>query len=450
MQKKLLAVAVAGVLAAPAVALAQSSVTISGVFKTSFDQVKLSSYNTSGFRTTTNTLGTGNSSELRVTDDSSRIIFNVREDLGGGLAAIGQLDVRFTTDNGGIFGNGNNHVGLRSASWGTITYGRQDVHYGNTESRLTAKAGNLRADAISLMAYAGGGIVSVTNASRTPNLVRYVSPNWSGFTVEGGYSTNPLQATEADVGSPAVAGANAPTTTRKGYGWYFNPNYQASNFQVGWSHWDAKQDGGIGGGTPPAGIAFTAAGTSAFALAALAPLLGADQKADRLYGSYAWGGFRIGLSYDWSKLTSAVNNVPGTPTLNTNGQTLSKRTAWSLPIEYVMGNHNFLFHYTKANDDKSSGTTPGAVKSLAIANVCNGTGAGGLGTCDSSAYMYAFSYVYDVSKRTSLGLTYSKINNNNGAAYQPFTGQGALGSPSSLALPGEDPSTLAATIRHAF
>ena len=42
MNKKLLVVAVAGALAAPGVALAQSSVTISGIFKASLENIRMS------------------------------------------------------------------------------------------------------------------------------------------------------------------------------------------------------------------------------------------------------------------------------------------------------------------------------------------------------------------------------------------------------------------------
>ena len=44
MNKKLVAVAVAGLFAAPAVALAQSSVTISGVLKGGFENLKLNNF----------------------------------------------------------------------------------------------------------------------------------------------------------------------------------------------------------------------------------------------------------------------------------------------------------------------------------------------------------------------------------------------------------------------
>ena len=92
MNKKLLAVAVAGALGAPGVALAQSSVTISGYLKAGFDQVKVTS--PSAARSAAGT----NLSESRVTDHSSRILFNVVEDLGGGMQAIGQFDLRISMD----------------------------------------------------------------------------------------------------------------------------------------------------------------------------------------------------------------------------------------------------------------------------------------------------------------------------------------------------------------
>src|SRR5450759_2245868 len=101
MNKKLLAVAVAGALAAPGVALAQaSSVTISGMFKVGVDNINYSGATSNG-NTPAGLIANGspgrigNRSENRVSDNSSRIIFGVREDLGNGLAAIAQLDMRF-------------------------------------------------------------------------------------------------------------------------------------------------------------------------------------------------------------------------------------------------------------------------------------------------------------------------------------------------------------------
>ena len=397
MNKKLLVVAVAGALAAPGVALAQSSVTISGVFKASLENIRIGSK-----------VALTNSSENRIADDSSRILFNVVEDLGGGLQAIGQADMRLPMASGNLIAmSGNTHVGLRSKSMGRIFVGRQDVHYGNTESDMSALAGDLRADAVSLLAFTAGG-VAIAGATRTPNIIHYTTPNFSGFTAIVAYSTGSAgtssgQANVSNVGAvvntstiSAPQQSDTATTIRKGSAINFNPNYAASNFQVGYSYWNSKPDGG------------TAATSSGNA--------NADQRSDKIYGSFKMAGFKVGLSWDKSRLKGNIGAAAGT--------TLAERTAFSIPVSYMMGNNGFHFHYTKARDDKAT-------------------------VAQDGAKMVALSYQYTLSKRTSVGLTYAKITNDAGAAYNLFTGT-SLGNSPAAAAAGEDPRLMAATIRHAF
>ena len=406
MKKKLLAVAVAGALAAPGLALAQSSVTISGIFKVSLDNQRIGSYTRAG-----------RNSENRIADDSSRVLFNVVEDLGGGLQAIAQLDWRIVFDQGADNIGGNNHVGLRSKTLGRIFVGRQDLHYFNRESNLTDLAGSLKADSISLLAYAGGGGQAIAAATRTPNVIHYTSPNWGGFTVVGAYSTspNPALAVAGVAAAGSVTESDIGSAVRKGNAWTINPNYDGGNWQVGWSHWNQKNDGGIG--------------------AALATNAGADQRSDRLYGSFKMAGFKVGLAWDKSRLKAATAGAGVTGVASggvagvaggafASGTELSNRTAWSIPVSYTMGNNQFHAHYTRARDDR------------AIAG-------------DQGARMLALSYQYTMSKRTSVGLTYATIRNNANANYNLFT-NGSLGSASSVAIAGEDPRMLAGTIRHAF
>ncbi len=397
MNKKLLVVAVAGALAAPGVALAQSSVTISGVFKASLENIRIGSK-----------VALTNSSENRIADDSSRILFNVVEDLGGGLSAIGQADMRLPLASGNLIAmSGNTHVGLRSKSMGRIFVGRQDVHYGNTESDMSALAGDLRADAVSLLAFTAGG-VAIAGATRTPNIIHYTTPNFSGFTAIVAYSTGAVgtssgQANVSNVGAAvntttisAPQQSDTATTIRKGSAINFNPNYAASNFQVGYSYWNSKPDGG------------TAATSSGNA--------NADQRSDKIYGSFKMAGFKVGLSWDKSRLKGNIGAAAGT--------TLAERTAFSIPVSYMMGNNGFHFHYTKARDDKAT-------------------------VAQDGAKMVALSYQYTLSKRTSVGLTYAKITNDAGAAYNLFTSTSLGNSPAAAAV-GEDPRLMAATIRHAF
>ena len=402
MNKKLLVVAVAGALAAPGVALAQSSVTISGIFKASLENIRLG-----GISAARSAAGT-NTSENRVADDSSRILFNMVEDLGGGLQAIGQADMRIPMASGNVIAmSGNTHVGLRSNSMGRIFVGRQDVHYGNTESDMSVLAGDLRADAVSLLAFTRDG-TAIAGATRTPNIIHYTTPNFSGFTAIVAYSTGP---TGTSSGQPNVSNVGAVvnattisapqqgdtgTAIRKGSAININPNYAASNFQVGYSYWNSKPDGGT---------AATSSGNG-----------NADQRSDKIYGSFKMAGFKVGLSWDKSRLKGNVGAAAGTE--------LANRTAWSIPVSYMMGNNGFHFHYTKARDDKATAAQDGAK-------------------------MVALSYQYTLSKRTSVGLTYAKITNDAGAVYNLFT-TASLGNSGATATAGEDPRMIAATIRHAF
>ena len=401
MKKKLLTVAVAGALATPGLALAQSSVTISGIFKVSLENLRIGSPNAprAGLNTTEN----------RMADDFSRILFNVVEDLGGGLQAIGQADLRMPIASGNFIAmNGNTHVGLRSASLGRVILGRQDVHYVNTGSDLSVLAGDLRADSTSLLAFMANG-VAIANASRTPNIIHYTTPNFGGFTAIVAYSTGPTgsatgQPNVSNVGAPVGLGATAAQQSdlasgiRKGNAININPNYAAANWQIGYSYWNMKPDGGQ-------------------SLAAGAATGQLDQRSNKLYGSFKIAGFKIGLAWDKSKLTGNSGATAGVVT--------NERSAWSLPISYIMGSNGFHFHYTKARDDTRT-------------------------VAQDGAKMVALSYQYTLSKRTSVGLTYAKITNDVGAAYNFFTSTSLGNSTGSAITAGEDPRLFASTIRHAF
>lgn len=373
MNKKLLAVAVAAAMV-PGAALAQSSVTISGVFKTGLDNLRI------GSRVGSNT------SEWRVTDNSSRMIFNITEDLGGGMQAIAQMDLRFSTDintttaaASTINTGGNTWVGLRGKSWGTFTMGQHDLHYGKQPDDIATKAGALMASSVSLMDNTIAGAIAGT--TRTRNVLRYDTPQWGIFSGTVAYSTNPGGA-EADL--------TAANTTRKGNAININPVLTGARWQAGYSYWRQKAD-----------VAGAATG----------------QRGDVLYGFYRWGGFKLGLAWNKSRVRSDL----------AGGVDVARRTAWTIPASYNWGKHTVYGHYTKAGNDKTTAV-------------------------DDAAKMWAFAYVYDLSKRTSAGVTYAKIRNNAAAAYNFFTNTatGAFGSVGSAPAAGEDPRLIAFTVRHAF
>ena len=140
-----------------------------------------------------------------------------------------------------------------------------------------------------------------------------------------------------------------------------------------------------------------------------------------------FGGLKVALGYNRSRLTGtdAFNGGAGFET--------NRRDAWTLPITYTFGPNNIYFHYTRANDDKANTAVNGA----------------------NGAQMVALAYVYELSKRTSVGVTYAKIRNNANGTYNFFTNGGGnslgqFGSPGSTSLAGEDPQLISAILRHAF
>ena len=463
MNKKLLAVAVAGALAAPVAAYAQTTVTISGILKTGVDNVRYSG----------NAARTGNTSETRVTDNSSRVIFNVAEDLGNGLAAIGQIDMRYSPDiaangyptsptnvGGTTFSaGGNTWVGLKSKSMGQVIVGRQDLHYGLFEnSDIVLKAGALMAAPVSLFDYIGK--TAIAGGTRTNNVVMYDMPAYGGFTLRMAWSANPT-GVETDLRNTAAAAGTNTTggnSQRKGQAWNINPRYDGGTWGVRYSYWNQQSDGGS---TTPQ---LTAAGCSAAqTMNGSLPLGGlagnaclanattpADQQGHTLLGWMNFGGLRIGAGWNDSRLkANDFSNALFAPTSTVAvpvvvvgpGGVISRRTAWTISSGYIMGPHNFQFHYTKANDDK-------------IANLINAANPTGT-TNPNGAKMWALAYVYDLSKRTSVGLTYAQISNNTTGTYDFFTNGGGnslgqFGSPGSSTLAGEKEQLFSAVLRHAF
>jgi general bacterial porin, GBP family len=431
MNKKLLAVAVAGALAAPGVAFAQaSSVTITGVFKVGLEGLQYS-----GGRDPNTRL---NTSQMRVVDNSSQIHFVIVEALGNDLEAIAKLDVRFAPDQNSnlaagtpsafsaSIGSGNTWVGLRSKSFGALTMGRWDLHYNVLPDDTAAKAAALGSWSVALMDYMQNGIggnQAIANATRTQNVVKWDSPNWGGFSGIVAWSANPIGSglvggSEGDMTSfgtaAALATATGPavgtgtfTNSRKGDGWNINPSYTNGPFQVGYSYWRAKADAPT--------VTLVAGNPTAISF---------DQRGDMLYGYYKFGGFKVGLAWNRSRLNTPFD-VGGV----SSGTMVAQRDAWSVPLSYTFGPHTIMGHYTKANKIKSD---------------VNGTE-----TDNTGAKMVQLAYLYDFSKRTSVGFTYSKISNDQNASYNLFTSQ-ALGSNDASTLRGESPRLLQATIRHAF
>jgi len=369
-KKKVMAVAIAGALATPAIALAQSNVTFGGFMKVGVESIKIASPSPARAGL--------HDSEVRLTDNTSRLIMNANEDLGSGMQAVGQLDFRFTPDNGTLQANGNTWAGVRSKEAGTLTYGRHDMHYGKSPSDLHIKAA-LKGAATSLMDYINATRM-FAQGSRVANVIRWDSPSWSGFALTAGYSTN------AD-----VAEADLSSGERKGNAVTVNPSYRAGNFMVEYSAYRSK---------PDAPVAATQ-----------------DKRADTINAWFRRAGLKVGVAYNKAELKNSLTKVAS-----------AERTAWTIPVSYSTGPQELHFHYTKAGENKKAATTSG-----------------------TDAKMMAFAYVYNISKRTALSVTYAAITNGERASYAFHTDDGGGQSSTNAApLAGEDPRLLAFVIRHAL
>jgi predicted porin len=362
MQKKLIAAAVAGLLAAPA--FAQSNVTISGLVKAGYEDYKLT--NVAGFN-----------SEERISDQASRIIFAGNEDLGGGLKAFFQLDARFSTDLGALAGTGNTGVGLMGG-WGKLTLGRWDIHYNEFGAIESNRAG-------SLQSFAGPGIMSqvngtsITTVSRTANLAKFDTANLGGFTATVAASTSP----RASEGSGANNGSD-------GQAWNVAARYAAGPLVVGASYYDEDSEGATSNA--------------------------ADQKGMRAWAGYTFPmGLKVGLGWDRSE-----NRVA-------NGEGFTKRNAWFVPVSYTMGAHGLYLTYARAGN--LSGPNGGAT------------------TTDTGATQWMLGYDYALSKRTSVGAYYTKLNNKPNAGYD-FFGLGANGATATAA--GNDARQIYIGMAHSF
>ena len=218
MKKKLVAIAVAGVLGAPLAAHAQTAnVTLYGRMNLDLEFMK-------GKQADGN-----NPSAVRVSSNTSRFGLRGVESLGGGLNAIFQIESNIAGDTGNSLTAGREtFVGLQGA-WGTFKMGNfltttDDMHaiFGSTPTFLTS--------IFSTAALWGQGPASrATGAfdSRNGNSLRYDSPSYNGFT----YSA---QASLSDNSTGGGGGfGDAAGMYRHGYALGVNGIYTNGPLQVG-------------------------------------------------------------------------------------------------------------------------------------------------------------------------------------------------------------------------
>jgi predicted porin len=140
-------------------------------------------------------------------------------------------------------------------------------------------------------------------------------------------------------------------------------------------------------------------------------------------------GLKVGLI--WDKIKNTAKSAAA--------DTWIERSAWALPISYRTGAHNFSFTYAKTNN-----TSVDSATGLTAARVAG---------WDDSAKMTMLGYEYSMSKRTSVAVSWTQINNSSQGIYDFWhpssnvaNGGGALAAASN----GADPRAFSVNLFHKF
>ncbi|MBI2317773.1 MAG: porin [Betaproteobacteria bacterium] len=389
MKKKVMALVVAGALAAPAAAFAQASnVQIYGRANLGLDN----------YSATGSTAGAAADlkSRTRIFDSGSRLGFRGSENLGSGLSAVFQIESGVNVDAGnnlgqaglvngssGFLASRDSYVGLQGG-WGRVSFGRQTIW--NTNGVVAQSGSNyVNTEIPWTLAATFGRVAGPTG--RTSNVVAYNSPTFSGFNATLSYAPN----SEA-----AVAGANTDAKI-----WGATLRYGGVVNLL----WDYASNQAASGGANRLKLSGNKLGVG---------------------WPYAPG---AQVSVIWAQLKNeGVAGAAGFSALNDN----IKQAAWTLNWEHVFGNVQALAMYGKLN--RASGCT-----------ALNGT-ANGCDNTDAKAYMLGLKYL--MSKRTGMYVTYNRVS-NSANQIADYSANASYGAAAAIGA-GADPRVWAIGMMHNF
>lgn len=395
--KKVLIAALATAFAAPAASYAATSnVDIYGRIAATYNVMN------------TDTSVAGQDKTLyQVSSDNSYIGFKGAEDLGGGLAAVYQLEVGFDAEGGNTNMSGttpttlagtstfvyrNTFVGLKSSDFGTVLLGKHDTPYKMATSKLDV-FGNEPADYRNIIGNIDGTSVF---AQRPGNVIAYVTPNFSGFSAIGAYVAGNEQ------GNSALPNSNAWSVAAM----YDNgPIYATLAYE---KHNDLN------------GQTITRVFSTGTATLASGATL--NNNAWKAGVGYDFGPGKVGLIYEHA----TVDN-------NTTGVSYT-RSAYLLDGAYNVTGNIVL---------KASWGHAGSLSN----------------TSDTGANSYAVGADYVFSKRTKLIAQYQKVDNGANASYGVGFGTNAYYAPGLAAasaggpttgIAGNNPSIISVGMVHTF
>ncbi len=368
MQKKLIALAIAGLATAPA--FAQTHVTVYGVADVTFENVRATGATVDEGDTDTSS----KPSRQRVSSNSSLLGFRGTEDLGNGLSAIFQFETGVSADGSGGSGpfssTRDTFVGLKGG-FGTIKLGNNSNPYRRLGAAFDFNPG---ATGIPFNGSIMGRLAGVTTGfdNRVPNSLAYDSPKWGGFGVQ------------------AIYGANE----------------NRSNSNVSPQRNDHLYGIGLNFGTGPLYVGYAYERRHDPNLTGLNSLIATSGDSAKLTGN------RVGVKYQFLGTTTVGLEYDRTKAEgNTSGDL--RRDAYGIQLEHLMGANQFIVQYTVGRDHKGSVCSDAAGN-----NICNETG----------AKNWSVAWNYNLSKRTMLKTYYAQVRNERDVAYDFYVnGVGGIG-----------------------
>ena len=415
MNKKAVAIAIAGALGAPAVALAQSSTV--QVFGTMY--VEYSFLVDQG----NNVAGVEKSKADFIQAPGSEVGFKGEEKLGGGLSMWFQCtstaDPRGISQEGGC--SRNSALGLKGA-FGNLFFGNWDTPSKRTMGPLNVGGNDtgiwgtafLLTGGSTTTAWPGAAAGSAASAGRgifrrrQNSSINYDSPNFGGFQVMAA-----MTASQPSTGTLDAANNAKPRIISIGAQYSAGPLYVGASYQV---HKDAN-------------------GPTVVPVVAGSAREG-DDSAWHLGAAYTWGPVKFGGYYTRQKVELGTVAAP----------TEVRYRAWTMGIDWkIVGPHGMKAAYTRAQDTKG---TPGAAFPGGVAGsgvVRPGVAPLGVSN-DNGAKLYQIRYVYTFSKRTEFNFGYSKLDNDSVGTYNLG---GLTGGPAAL-QPGTNQHAWAMAVRHTF
>jgi predicted porin len=383
-KKTAVALAVGAVFTTPAL----GQVEIYGRLYPAFASYKASGSTATGAIPSNLVLGnTGGDHKQRYSVDTynSRVGFRGRETLGGGLAAIWQMEQRVDFDVGTQFwANRDSFLGL-TGGFGTLRLGRFDtIHndYGNTTNFWGIKSGHFLSST-SLITDSGLGPNNLGFDVRRSNSVKYETPEFGGF--QAGLSWSPDEAK----GNPGREGLNS-NLWAAAVKWSAGPLYLSAQYE---QHNDAF-DGSTGTQNP-------AVANGTFVGTAFTPAAGAQSKdrSMRISGRFAiTPAHRI--SGDIGRLEYDESGQVGAGRFDTYKKTIFQvgwEASWGGPWRTGVT-------YARAADGE-----------------CSLTGGVACSTDGLKSSEFAAGVAYDFSKRTFLYAGFARLSLGESAQYDNWT-----------------------------